>query len=120
VTFLGSLPDEDLAAAYENCDVFVMHSKKEGFGIVFLEAMRRGKPCIGGNHGGPPDVVEHGKSGFLVEYGDEVTLAAQIRTLVETPELRRAMRQEAMELAQKKFSNSAFHSAYVSRALQTR
>ncbi|MDW8259361.1 MAG: glycosyltransferase family 4 protein, partial [Gammaproteobacteria bacterium] len=54
VTFWGALDDRRLARAYEDCDVFVMPSKMEGFGIVFLEAMLRGKPCIGGAHGGTP------------------------------------------------------------------
>lgn len=113
VTFWGALSDEDLAAAYENCDVFVMPSKKEGFGIVFLEAMRRGKPCIGGNHGGTPDVIEHGKSGYLVEFGDVSTLADHIRTLFEDQAQRHAMGARAKKLALEKFSYSTFYSEYL-------
>ncbi len=113
VTFWGALSDEDLAAAYENCDVFVMPSKKEGFGIVFLEAMRRGKPCIGGNHGGTPEVIEHGMSGYLVEYGDAEMLAEQICALVENVALRDALGERCKELVQEKFSHSTFHSEYV-------
>ncbi|GIW56940.1 MAG: hypothetical protein KatS3mg082_3344 [Nitrospiraceae bacterium] len=68
VTFWGILDDARLAAAYEDCDVFVMPSKQEGFGIVFLEAMLRGKPCIGGRarrHArGRPRTAE---TGFLVD-----------------------------------------------------
>jgi len=54
VTFWGVLDDARLGAAYADCDVFVMPSKEEGFGIVFLEAMLRGKPCIGGHTAVPP------------------------------------------------------------------
>jgi phosphatidyl-myo-inositol dimannoside synthase len=118
VTFWGPLSDEDLAAAYESCDVFVMPSKKEGFGIVFLEAMRRGKPCIGGNHGGTPDVIEHGRSGFLVSYGDAATLANQIRMLVEDIKKRQSMGKRASELVSSKFSLSRFQAQYRDLAAQ--
>ena len=66
VTMWGNLADAELEAAYASCDLFALPSRREGFGIVFLEAMRHGKPCIGGNHGGTPEVVTDGTTGFLV------------------------------------------------------
>lgn len=120
VTFWGALSDEDLAAAYADCDVFVMPSKKEGFGIVFLEAMRHGKPCIGGNHGGTPDVIEHGKSGFLVTHGDAEMLAEQIRILADDDLKRNAMGARAFELASGKFSLRSFQSQYKELAVRPR
>jgi len=112
VTFWGALSDEDLAAAYSDCDVFAMPSKKEGFGIVFLEAMRLGKPCIGGNHGGTPDVIEHGKSGFLVDYDDITALAESIRTLADDASLRQAMGARGYELVKEKFDFNNFQTSY--------
>jgi phosphatidyl-myo-inositol dimannoside synthase len=112
VTFWGALSDADLAAAYSDCDVFAMPSKKEGFGIVFLEAMRLGKPCIGGNHGGTPDVIAHGKSGFLVEYEDVPALAESMQVLADDTELRTKMGNYAQQLVADKFSLQAFVSAY--------
>jgi asparagine synthase (glutamine-hydrolysing) len=112
ISFWGALSDEDLAAAYEDCDLFVMPSKKEGFGIVFLEAMRSGKPCIGGNHGGTPDVIEHGKSGFLVEYGNIDELANQIRVLADDPALRQTMGERGRALVADKFSLRNFQGVY--------
>ncbi|GIW56226.1 MAG: hypothetical protein KatS3mg082_2630 [Nitrospiraceae bacterium] len=108
VTFWGVLDDARLAAAYEDCDVFVMPSKGEGFGIVFLEAMLRGKPCIGGAHGGTPEVIEHGESGFLVEYGDVDALVRYLVALRADAELRRKMGQRGRELATTRFSAAAF------------
>ena len=67
VSFLGSVHDDRLQELYQSCDVFALPSKGEGFGIVFLEAMRYGKPCIGGNHGGTPEVIQHGQDGYLVD-----------------------------------------------------
>jgi glycosyltransferase involved in cell wall biosynthesis len=89
-----------------------MPSKKEGFGIVFLEAMRSGKPCIGGNHGGTPDVIEHGKSGFLVEYGNIDELANQIRVLADDPALRQTMGERGRALVADKFSLRNFQGVY--------
>lgn len=89
VKFLSSVPEERMASVYREADVFAMPSKKEGFGIVFLEAMQFGKPCIGGNHGGTPEVLRHGTDGFLVEFGDENALFKHLgafaadRSLVE-------------------------------------
>ncbi len=112
VTFWGALPDEDLAAAYGDCDVFTMPSKKEGFGIVFLEAMRLGKPCIGGNHGGTPEVIEHGKSGFLVDYADISALTESICTLADDANLCIKMGKLGQQLVMTKFSMQVFNSKY--------
>jgi glycosyltransferase involved in cell wall biosynthesis len=87
VSFYGSLPDDQLGQIYRDSHVFVMPSKKEGFGIVFLEAMAAGLPCIGGNHGGTPEVIEQGVSGFLVEYGDANKLVFYFQALAESAEL---------------------------------
>lgn len=91
VAFLGAVPDDRLQQLYQECDVFAMPSKKEGFGIVFLEAMRFGKPCIGGNHGGIPEVIDHGVDGYLVGYGDVDRLARYLVEFSQNPELRRDM-----------------------------
>jgi len=85
--FRGSLSDAELQHVYSESHVFVMPSKKEGFGIVYLEAMATGLPCIGANHGGVPEVIEHGKSGFLVEYDDAEQIVCYLRALLESPEL---------------------------------
>ena len=112
VTFWNALNSDDLAEAYEQCDVFVMPSQKEGFGIVFLEAMKFGKPCIGGNHGGTTDVIEEGLSGYLVDYGDVEALANRILLLRSDEKLRIAMGQRAKERLEQKFSERSFSMAY--------
>ncbi len=84
VHFLGRLSAQstDLLACYQHCDVFVLPSKGEGFGLVFLEAMACGKPVVAGAHGGTTDIVEDGVSGHLVPHGDVERLAAVCERLL--------------------------------------
>lgn len=87
VTFSGALGPNDLAAAYRDCDLFTLPSQGEGFGIVFLEAMSYGKPCVGARSGGIPEVIDHGRDGYLVRYGDAGELASRIRELSQDRKL---------------------------------
>jgi len=66
VTLTGFVPDRELNDHYNLCDVFAMPSKGEGFGIVYLEALACGKPCLGGNQDGALDALCHGELGALV------------------------------------------------------
>jgi glycosyltransferase involved in cell wall biosynthesis len=88
VRFEEDVPDERLAGYYRDCAVFVMPSGQEGFGIVFLEAMRFAKPCIGGNAGGTPEVVVDGETGVLVPFGDVPALTRALDRLLGDPALR--------------------------------
>jgi phenylalanine-4-hydroxylase len=65
--------------AYDACELFALPSGGEGFGLVFLEAMSHGKPVIGGAHGGTPETIEEGISGYLVQHGDVAQLALRER-----------------------------------------
>jgi phosphatidylinositol alpha-1,6-mannosyltransferase len=71
VQFLGFITEEEREACYRECDVFVMPSAGEGFGFVFLEAMKYGKPIVAARSGGAPEVVRDGVNGKLVEYGNK-------------------------------------------------
>lgn len=80
VTLAGFVPDEELVDYYNLCDVFAMPSKKEGFGIVYLEALACGKPTLGGNQDGATDALCHGTLGALVNPDDVDEIA---RTLIQ-------------------------------------
>ncbi len=84
VDFTGPIDDEALRAEYAACDLFALPSRKEGFGLVFLEAMTYGKPCIGARAGGVPEVIND-SVGQLVEYGNLADLAAAVTDLVRHP-----------------------------------
>lgn len=67
VRFLGAVPNAELIEYYNLCDVFVMPSAGEGFGVVFLEAMACGRPVVGGKRDGTRQPLMNGKLGFLVD-----------------------------------------------------
>jgi len=70
VLFLGYIPNDELADIYKLSDIFVMPSKKEGFGIVFIEAAFNGNLVIGGNGDGSREALMDGKIGELVDPDD--------------------------------------------------
>jgi len=80
VRFVGRVSDEALGALYGECRFFVMPSRNEGFGLVFLEAMRAGKACIGGT-GAASEIIEHGVTGLVVDPESRDDLAAAVERL---------------------------------------
>lgn len=87
VTFRGRVDNIDLLEAYSNCSVFVAPSRFESFGLIFLEAMRAAKPVIGVRAGGMPEIITHGKTGYLIESGDTADLVARSLQLLENKKL---------------------------------
>ncbi len=75
VTLTGFVPDEELCDHYNLCDLFAMPSKREGFGIVYLEALACGKPTLGSNQDGAVDALCQGKLGALVDPDDIPAIA---------------------------------------------
>ena len=62
----GFIPDCELVSHFKMADIYVMPSMKEGFGIVFIEAMNYGLPVIAGNKDGSVDALLNGELGILV------------------------------------------------------
>ena len=86
VHFLSGLHNAELAACYAACEIFALPSRGEGFGLVYLEAMACGKPVIGGMHGGAPELIQDGVTGYLVPHGDPIQLATALQTLLADPQ----------------------------------
>jgi glycosyltransferase involved in cell wall biosynthesis len=81
----------DMPALMAASDVFMLPSDEEPFGLVFAEAMAMKRPVLAIANGGTPEVVEHGKSGFLCAPNDVDSLAEHLRRLLEDPDLRARM-----------------------------
>jgi len=86
---LGFISDEDKRDLLDAGDVFVMPSRTDSFGIVYLESWLYKKPVIGALAGGVPEVISHGEDGYLVPFGDVPRLADCIATLLMDKELAR-------------------------------
>jgi phosphatidylinositol alpha-1,6-mannosyltransferase len=85
VTFLGRVDDEALQREYQRCMAFVMPSRDEGFGFVFVEAMRAARACVG-SHGAAAEIITHGETGLLVEPDSRTQLLqAVVRLLRDRP-----------------------------------
>lgn len=106
--FVEQVPDEALSSFYEACDLFLLPSLKEGFGIAFLEAMHHGKPCVGARAGGIPEVIDHGKSGFLVNPDRPDELVETLVSLLTNQELRVEIGRAGKERLEDDFSFERF------------
>ncbi|MFI5098295.1 MAG: glycosyltransferase family 4 protein [Candidatus Acidiferrales bacterium] len=112
VHFLTDLTYGELSACYDACEIFALPSRGEGFGFVYLEAMARGKPVIGGAHGGAPEVIQDGVTGYVVQHGDPVQLATSIDALLSNPELAREMGARGRERVHNEFRFNVFAKAF--------
>jgi phosphatidylinositol alpha-1,6-mannosyltransferase len=95
VTFIGRANQPTVEAWYRACDLLVMVSRDrvvdggaEGFGLVYLEANRFGKPVVAGSAGGAPDAVLDRETGILVDPEDEIAVSGAIIELLSDPALR--------------------------------
>lgn len=112
VHFLTGLSYGEMAASYSAAEIFALPSRGEGFGFVYLEAMARGIPVIGGAHGGAPEIIQDGVTGYVVQHGDTVQLATSIETLLSNPELAREMGAQGRARVENEFRFSAFAKAF--------
>ncbi len=98
--FTGYLRGDELVAAYASCDVFVFPSGTDTFGNVVLEAQACGLPVIVSDRGGPQELVDAGKSGFITPEGNQAELVRAMRRFVENPSLATKMGRDARRFAE--------------------
>jgi phosphatidylinositol alpha-1,6-mannosyltransferase len=85
VEICGYISDEEISSYFGLAHLFVMPSQKEGFGIVFIEAMACGLPVIAGNLDGSVDALVNGDLGILIDPNDEEALVAAIKNYENHP-----------------------------------
>jgi glycosyltransferase involved in cell wall biosynthesis len=82
VRLLGQVPDARLAQVMRECDLIALPFSYEGFGIVYLEAMAFGLPGLACSLGGASEIIEHGKTGFLLAPGDIESMVDLMHRLI--------------------------------------
>lgn len=105
VQWLGPVPRAEAHRLYRSADVFVLPTLSDGFAITQVEALAHGLPVVATPHCG--DVVEEGRTGFLVPAGDATALASALRRFVRDPGLARRLRPACLEAAAR-FSIAAY------------
>ncbi|PFO02434.1 N-acetyl-alpha-D-glucosaminyl L-malate synthase BshA [Bacillus sp. AFS076308] len=101
VIFLGK--QENLEELYSISDLMLLLSEKESFGLVALEAMACGVPCIGTNVGGIPEVIQQGVSGYICEVGDLADISRKAISLLSDLDLHQKMSLNALDTVKTKF-----------------
>lgn len=86
IRFVGRVSDGELRGLYQACGAFVMPSAGEGFGLVYLEAMRAGKPCVALR--AAEEIIEDGRTGILLDSTEPRVLAGALIQLLKNPALR--------------------------------
>ena len=102
--------NQDKEAVYEEADIFVFPTFYPGecFPLVLLEAMQHRLPCVSTTEGGISEIIDEGKTGFVVEREHVDALVDKLRVLIHNPELRLKMGNAGFEKFQKNLTLSCF------------
>ncbi len=103
----GPVSEARLHELYASADVVCQPSRYESHGIVLVEAMMFGRPIVTTTAGGIPEVVEDGGNALLAAPGDVAALAAALRRVVASPELRARMGARSRALYEERFEPAA-------------
>jgi phosphatidylinositol alpha 1,6-mannosyltransferase len=98
VSFLGFIPDKDLAPLYRLATIFAIPSEAELQSLATMEAMACGLPVIAADAYALPELVHHDINGFLFERGNSEEMAQYLDTLVTDADLRRQMGSNSLEI----------------------
>ena len=109
VLMLGKINEREKWDWLHACDVFIMPSKNidgdvEGFGIVYLEANKAGKPVIGGKEGGAGEAIQDGETGLLVNPWDKQEITQAVVDLAQHPDRRKKMGEQGKKRVEEQFS----------------
>lgn len=94
---------DEMPHVYNGCDIFVMASQNESFGLVYAEAMACCIPVIGTSVGGIPEIITNNVTGYLVEPNNPVELSKKIDILVKEEYVRKNMGEEGIKYVKQNF-----------------
>lgn len=118
VKFLGGFERQELVPFYQRCAVAVFPSRYEAFGYTCLEAMACGAPVVASRVGGLVKMIEHGKTGLLVDADNIKELGEAVVTLLQNAELRRILGKAAVTRARERYSHDVVGDAFLARYRQ--
>jgi glycosyltransferase involved in cell wall biosynthesis len=96
IDLVGQIPNERVGGYLARADLFLLVSQYEGFGIVYLEALRHGIPVVASTGGAAGEIVRHNQEGWLVPPEDPVALGRILNDVIIRPEQLTAMRAAAL------------------------
>lgn len=108
VDYAGKKYDQEKANVFSKSDIFVHPTFEDCFPLVLLEAMQYELPTVSTFEGGIPEIIEDGKTGFLVPQKDPEALADKLEILIRNPELRIEMGKAGRKKYEKEFTLTAF------------
>ncbi|MGA7887697.1 MAG: glycosyltransferase family 4 protein [Acidobacteriaceae bacterium] len=101
IRFLGFENQTELPRYFDLCDVFVLPSVHEPWGLIVNEVMNAGRPVVVSDQVGcQPDLVHDGVNGYVYPAGDVETLSRCLRRLIDDPTVRASMGQNSLRLIQ--------------------
>jgi glycosyltransferase involved in cell wall biosynthesis len=112
VSFVGEVPQVELANRMRRSRVFVLPTYSEGLPRVVFEAMATGVPVIATAVSGIPEIIQNEITGFLVPPGDEEALAERLRWVLKHPQEAKVMGHRAREFARSFFSPEVYLAGY--------
>lgn len=113
IEFRGFVPDAALPGVFAEADVFAMPSRGEGFGLVYIEAMRNRLPVIASKHDAAPEVNIEGVTGYNVDLDCPAQLPQNIVHLLRNPGEARRMGEAGMNRWGQHFRFSAFRERFL-------
>jgi glycosyltransferase involved in cell wall biosynthesis len=109
-----AVASDEVASLYYSCDLCVLCSEEEGFGLTLLEAQLCGRPVVGTDSGGIPDIIQDGVSGLLVPANQPEALADAIGKILDDPELASRLALQGAESSKERFDSEKLAGAYYS------
>ena len=115
--FLGTQGASEIATLLHGCEMLVLPSRMEPFGIVLIEAMASRAPVVATNVGGIPEIVEHEVSGLLVEPENPEALSAAIRRVLTDANLKKELVENGYSRVMEQFCAAHNGTTYVNEFL---
>lgn len=112
IDFPGFVTEDELAACYREARALALPSRGEGFGLVYIEAMRHALPVIASRHDAGAEVVEHERTGLLANLDVPGDLADRLCQLLGRPEEACRMGREGRERWRREFTFGAFRARF--------